>query len=122
MYDMDELYAFSEEMRGHNADVSRLCDILLAGHKGPVTATGIERKYRTTSSIDDKAITEIAEFYLVEKSEVEAIFKEMVGWCMAKGRPYVNYYAALQNWVRREIDRQHIRPKRQATDEYWEYA
>lgn len=62
-------------------------------------------KYTTTFSLNDEVIGEIARQYSVNQEQVKLLRDKLVGYCEANGKSYKNYKAALQNWVRNDIEK-----------------
>lgn len=54
--------------------------------------------------ITPQDISDIANQLSVPEADVKRCYGELTDYCMAKGRTYKDYKAALRGWVRRKID------------------
>ncbi|HEC66019.1 MAG TPA: hypothetical protein ENI23_12060 [bacterium] len=73
-------------------------------------------KYNSLKSLTNEVVNDVAQHYSVNPKSVFLVRENLVGWCQAKGRVYKNYKAALQNWVRKEMQSGSIKKIEKAPD------
>jgi len=82
-----------------------------------ITKDNLQKKYSSIKNIDLSVMEEIAEKYGVPVAFVQSKFDDMVNWMAAKGKTYMNYKAALMNWVKSDALKI-IQKERQINNKY----
>lgn len=73
-----------------------------------------EESVRETKTLTAEDVKDISDSLKVKEKEVWWVYDKIKDYCESNGKTYKNYKAALRNWVRTEIERGKITPRREA--------
>lgn len=79
--------------------------VYMKDNKGKIIKeNNIKEKFFSLDDLTESVVREVSDKYSVAFPVVDGIRDELQLYCKSKGKTYVDYKAALMNWVRRRID------------------